>query len=250
MRGCERALLGVAAFTCGLGAYALALRPRILSWGATRDEVAATYPGDDLIPDATAGATRAATLPAPPESVWPWLVQMGCARGGWYSWDFLDNGGNPSADTIVQQWQHIVEGQHLERVGNPLDAGSGAPNWWSVTVLEANRTLVLHTAYSLLRVDPNAGVSAPGRVEGIWGFHLRPAAGDQTRLVVRTRSRGDRSCLGCLVTVMIGEPLHFVMQLRQLQNLLARTQSSAGESLLPGRCVPSQTRPHARPNGS
>jgi hypothetical protein len=71
--------------------YAVWLRPRMLSWGATADEVAHAYPGDELIRDATGSSTMATTLPAPPERVWTWLVQMGGDRGGWYSWDWLDN---------------------------------------------------------------------------------------------------------------------------------------------------------------
>ena len=64
-------------------------------------ELAGTYPGDELVPDPTGGATMATFLAAPPEEVWPWLVQMGGGRAGWYSWDWVDNGGEPSADHIV-----------------------------------------------------------------------------------------------------------------------------------------------------
>src|SRR5690606_16683183 len=85
------------------GAYTALVRPRLLRWGATREEANASYPGDDLIAYPTAQSTMAVSLPAPPEEVWPWLVQMGCGRAGWYSWDLLDNGGRPSADRIVPE---------------------------------------------------------------------------------------------------------------------------------------------------
>jgi hypothetical protein len=88
-------------------AYASWLRPRMLSWGATRSELTGTYPGDELVPDPTGGATMATFLSAPPEEVWPWLVQMGAGRAGWYSWDWVDNGGEPSADHIVPEWQTL-----------------------------------------------------------------------------------------------------------------------------------------------
>jgi hypothetical protein len=71
--------------------YALWVRPRLLTWGATHDEVSGTYPGDELLPDPAHSSTMATTLPAPPERVWPWLVQMGYDRAGWYSWDKLDS---------------------------------------------------------------------------------------------------------------------------------------------------------------
>jgi hypothetical protein len=82
-------------------------------WGATRDEIARAYPGDELVTDADSGATMATTLPAPPERVWPWLAQMGGDRGdrgGWYSWDWLDNSGESSADRIVPEWQSLEVG--------------------------------------------------------------------------------------------------------------------------------------------
>jgi hypothetical protein len=65
--------------------------------GATDQEVRRAMPGDQLIPDA-ASTTRAITITAPPEQVWPWLVQLGYGRAGWYSYDWIDNDGHPSAD--------------------------------------------------------------------------------------------------------------------------------------------------------
>lgn len=88
------------------------IRPRLLTWGATGDEISGHYPGDDLVRVPDGGATMATTLPAPPDSVWPWLVQMGGDRGGWYSWDYLDNGGGRSSDRTVPEWQTIEVGQH------------------------------------------------------------------------------------------------------------------------------------------
>ncbi|MDH6574679.1 hypothetical protein P3T29_000294 [Kitasatospora sp. MAP5-34] len=67
------------------------------------------------------------TLPEPPQEVWPWLVQMGCNRGGWYSWDRLDNGGRPSAGRIVREWQSLEEGQHLDSVPSGLMVHSRDP---------------------------------------------------------------------------------------------------------------------------
>lgn len=115
----------------------------MLSWGATRAEAIRPYPGDELVPEPDGGATMAATLPAPPEKVWPWLVQMGGGRGGWYSWDWLDNDRKPSAGHIEPEWQNLQVGQHLYRVPK------GPTNWWTVVILEPNRTLVLQTSYGL-----------------------------------------------------------------------------------------------------
>ena len=68
-----------------------------LRWGATPEEVASSLPGDELLPSARFVCTRAVTIAAPPAAVWPWLVQVGCGRAGWYSHDLLDNLARPSA---------------------------------------------------------------------------------------------------------------------------------------------------------
>lgn len=220
-------LTPLAGLSAALGAYALAVRPRLLSWGATPEEVAAACPGDELVPDPTGGATMATTLPAEPERVWAWLVQMGCGRGGWYSWDYLDNKGVPSADRVIPEWQHLEVGQHLDRVTNPLDPHPSASNYWTVKVVDPKRTLVLHTRYSLLEGDAKTGRPSRGTVEGTWSFHLKPAAGRRTRLVVRTRSRSERSWHSELLTVLFGEPVHFIMQSRQFGNLRRRLHARA-----------------------
>jgi hypothetical protein len=86
-------------------------RPWHLRWGATPTEVTSELPGDDLLPRAQFRCTRAVTIDAPPEAVWPWLVQVGCLRGGFYSNDLLDNLGRPSPRTIVPELQNLEVGQ-------------------------------------------------------------------------------------------------------------------------------------------
>jgi hypothetical protein len=85
--------------------YRACVRPRLTRWGATDEEVAGPYPGADLVPDGERGATMAVTIGVPPDRVWPWLVPLGGDRGGWYSWDHLDNAGRPSADRVHPEWQ-------------------------------------------------------------------------------------------------------------------------------------------------
>jgi len=159
-------------------------------------------------------------LPAPPERVWPWLAQMGCDRGGWYSWDWLDNNGKPSADRIVPEWQSLEAGRQLK----------GPANWWTVVVAEPNRTLVLRSSYWLPpghSSDPRSGPLPRAYLEGIWGFHLRPASGGRTRLVIRTRSRGRPRLFIRPFGLLVGEPVHFIMQTRQFRNLRTRVGAEA-----------------------
>ncbi|GAB3433594.1 hypothetical protein GCM10027517_00670 [Phycicoccus ginsengisoli] len=202
----------------GTTAYLLWVRPRILRWGATPAEQAASYPGDELVPVPTGGATMAATLPVRPEVLWPWLVQMGGDRGGWYSRDWLDNHGRPSADRIVPEWQHLEVGQRVARTSAP----GRAPGTFVVAALEPARTLVLRSTYGMftgLDLDPGASLRPRAWVDAMWGFHLRPVEGGATRLVVRTRSRGSPCPLGRALNVVLGELLHLFLQTRQFRNL-------------------------------
>lgn len=218
-----RRSLGVTA--AALTLYGIFLRPRMLTWGATAEEAGHNYPGDDLIPDPDGSSTMATTLPAPPQEVWPWLQQMGCNRGGWYSWDRLDNGGHPSAERIVPEWQRIEQGQHLDSVPS-------GEVWFTVAVLEPERTLVLRSQTALPSGRPFDGLDPdepPPRVyaDSIWGFHLRPEPGRRTRLVVRARGRSRPRPLTRPLDVLFWEPAHLIMQARQFHNLRTRVSVMA-----------------------
>lgn len=197
--------------------YAACVRPRLLTWGATHDEASGAYPGDEIIPDPAHCSTMATTLPAPPERVWPWLVQMGYDRAGWYSWDKLDHGGKPSACRIVPEWQNLHEGDRVNSMAHGRD-------WMTVAVLDPGRTLVLRSIYeapSFRTADPRSGPLSPARMDSIWGFHLRPAPGGGTRLVIRKRGRGPRAIIWPVG--LLYDPLHCIMQTRQFHNLRTRS---------------------------
>lgn len=103
--------IGVAALGAVLiGVYLRVIRPWQLHWGAAAAEVARAMPGDDVVKHPTFHATRAVTIQARPEEIWPWLVQMGVTRAGWYSYDWLDNLGKPSAQHIIPEWQQVAVG--------------------------------------------------------------------------------------------------------------------------------------------
>src|SRR6202030_2013598 len=100
-----------------IAALALIGRSRLLRWGATDEEIAALQPGDELIGDANVSATRAITIRRSPDVVWPWVAQLGQGRGGFYSYDFLENlvGCDiHSADRVVPEWQSIEVGAELK----------------------------------------------------------------------------------------------------------------------------------------
>ena len=135
---------------------------------ATRSERRRPLPGDALIPDPAATVMHAITIDAPPESIWPWLVQMGCGRAGWYSYDWVDNDGRPSAIEIVPSLQHVVP-------GDVMPALPGEKRSFIVAAVEAARDLIL--------VVP----AASGGFVVTWDFFLEPLAPGRTRLLVRGR---------------------------------------------------------------
>lgn len=120
-----------------LAMYLLVYRPQQLRWGATDEEVARTVPGDEIQPQPIFNATRAVTIDARPEQIWPWLVQIGYLCAGWYGYDWIDNDGLPSADRILPALQHL-------KVGDDLPIWRG--NNYKVVALEPNRFLVWESA--------------------------------------------------------------------------------------------------------
>jgi len=220
-------LVGAAAATAGV--YGLILRPRMVRWGATDDELKDPYPGRELVPDGIRTATMAVTIAAPPAKVWPWLIQMGYDRAGYYSWDHLDNGGRPSAKGIHPEWQDLSVGDHLSAMSptGPMDA-------WEVAALEPERFLGLRGLTDLRgrNLDP-AQPRPSGYLEGLWGFLLKELPDHRTRLVVGGYQAIRPRWLERLVNFWFFPPIHWTMQTRQFTNLtrnIESDQQKAGET--------------------
>ncbi|MEP7288200.1 MAG: hypothetical protein ABI947_20805 [Chloroflexota bacterium] len=90
--------------------YLRFVRPRQVRWGATESEIDRSMAGDEVIKSPTFNATRAVTIQAQPEHIFPWIMQMGVTRAGWYSIDLLDNLGKPSAEVILPEFQQLKPG--------------------------------------------------------------------------------------------------------------------------------------------
>jgi proline iminopeptidase len=212
-----RKLVGLA----GLGAavYVLAVRPRLVRWGASDEEVTRAYPGRELIPDGTRASTMAATIAAPPEQVWPWLVQMGWDRAGWYSWDRLDNGGRPSVREVHPEWQSLSVGDHLMD-WSPAGPIAGPISAWEVAALEPGRFSGLRGEMNLRgRILDPSQPRPPAYVDRLWGFLLEELPGDRTRLVVSGYQSIRPRWLEGLLNFWFYPPLHWTMQTRQFANL-------------------------------
>ncbi len=146
--------------------------------------------------------THGITIRARPTEIWPWLVQMGCRRAGWYSYDGLDNGGVPSAERIVPELQ-------LAGVGDIFPMTPTADDGFVVRAIEPECALVLADA---------AGSAT-------WTFVLEPIDGASTRLVTRVRAGSEHFAVGLLIGLVL-RPIHFGMQRRQLLNLKRRVAAT------------------------
>jgi hypothetical protein len=203
-----------------------ALRGRLLRWGATADEVRCSLPGDEIVPQPVWESTRAITIDASPDQVWPWLVQMGQGRGGLYSFDWLEN----LAGLEIHSTDRILPECQLVAVG---DAVRLAPDQDSVVValVEPERALVLRIADPQIGRALAVGDGAP--FAGSWAFVLQAQPGDRTRLLIRFRFEARTRLLGALGYPLMVEVPHFVMEWRMLHGIKERAERTRTAHLIP-----------------
>ena len=222
-RGLRKTMLvGAGAAAAGVGAWA-ALRRRTLAWGATCDEVVRPLPGDDLVANPLYVTTRAITVRAPAAAVWPWLVQLGQNRGGFYTYDVLENLMGldiHSADTIRPEWQDVHVGEDYVT----LDPDESMK--MTIAVLEPER------AFVILSGAPGEPPQAPGsffkgELEWSWAFVLDPVDERTTRLIIRCRAAWADTLAARLAKPALLEPVHFVMEERMLRGIRERAQLAA-----------------------
>jgi hypothetical protein len=177
------------------------LRHRHLTWGATPAEVGAAMPGDQLLPRAQYRTTRAITIGVPPEQVWPWLVQVGYRRAGWYAGDLLDNFARPSIRRIVPELQDIRIGQWLSMVPKPTE-----------------RTAFLVDSFDeaswLLWRTPNRS----------WSWRLTALPGGRTRVVTRMKTRYEWRRPLAPITLLLMECADYPMMRRMLRGIRDRAE--------------------------
>jgi hypothetical protein len=126
-----------------LFAFAPVYRRWHLRWGATDAEVAGAMPGDELVAEPSFNATRAITIDAPPEAVWPWLVQIGYGRAGFYSYDLFDNAARPSAERILPEYQEPKVGDWV-----PMASKVNETTAFKVKAFEQSRWLLWEKPHS------------------------------------------------------------------------------------------------------
>ena len=226
----KRIVVGSAIAAGSWAAYS-GVRQWYRTWGIDPAEAEKVLPGDELVAEPTACDTRGITIDAPPEAVWPWLVQMGYGRGGWYSYDAIDMKG-ASSDAILPEHQSIAVGDIV-----PTDPGGG----FVVKVVEPGQALVLYIDPEVLATRKEAPVPAtqapglavsgrfletatPPQFTAAWIFALEPLDGGRTRLIERFRVRMDGGTPASrFLAPVLGFGV-FVMTQRQMLGIKARAE--------------------------
>lgn len=198
---------GVAAALAGaVGIYIVFYRPRQLRWGATDEEIARGMPGDEIVARPVFNATRAVTVSARPAEIWPWLVQIGFGRAGWYSYDILDNLGRHSSEEILPEYQHLEPGDLI-----PL--GPGEASGLYVKEIRPNEWMVWWERR---------------RQATSWVWGLYPIDDDHTRLITRVRNDYHRTGLSNFIFgILLIEPADFPLMRKCMLGIKRRAENIA-----------------------
>ena len=231
---------GLASAAAGLVGYTFLVRPWHLKWGATDEELREPLPGDEALPNPEHQATHAITINAPVSDVWPWLVQLGQTRGGFYSYTWLENIVGcemRNADRVVPEWQTL-------RVGDVVWLHPKAPPL-PVIIVEPYRAIVLGGQGE--SVDDDTVV-----ISGTWGLYLKEIDENTTRLLIRNRGIHAPGPIGWLFNYAIFEPAHFIMERKMMLGIkeraeaLARERAKLAESSAAVEAIPEAFSTHAR----
>jgi len=193
--------------------YPLAIRPWQAQWGATSREIRTMLPGDELVPRPDFMSTRAITIFANPEEVWPWLVQMGQGRGGLYSYESLENlfGCDiHNADAILPEYQQL-------ETGDTIRLGPEGYPYFLVYQILPNEALVLTTD----------AIAASNGYRGCWIFALYPVENNITRLLIRSRSEYKFTIPNFFMWRGVVEPAQFIMERGMLKGIKQRVELQA-----------------------
>lgn len=177
--------------------YSWVIRPWQLTWGATSEEVTSTMPGDEYLISTNFNATRAVTITAKAEEIWPWLIQIGDKRGGWYSYDIFNNHGLPSAKKIISKYQHIAVGDKVSR------------GLW-IKDFRKNKWILLE------------GNNEHGKTT--WLMMLKPIDGNSTRYITRLRVQWHENTLSQRLTRLVYDMSQIIMVRKSMLEIKKRAE--------------------------
>ena len=223
MKRSRRFVVTAVALKALAAGYLFVLLPRLRRWGATAEEVSRTLPGDDLVGAPVYTTTHAITVRAPAAAVWPWLVQIGQNRGGFYGYDVLENLMRlkvHSADTVHPEWQDLRAGEDYVT----LDPGEDMK--MTIAILDPERAFVVRSG-APGEPPQEAGSFFRGELAWTWGFYLEPLDGSTTRLIIRSRASWRATVPAACARVLGLEPAHFVMEEGMLRGIRDRAERLA-----------------------
>jgi hypothetical protein len=210
-------------------AWARWFSPAMRGWGARPNDLYRPLPGDDLVPEPDMRHTRGITIAAPPEAVWPWLLQLGQGRGGLYSYDWLENLAGcdiQSVDSIVPELQGLA-------VGDIVSLRKGDMPAFLVSAIDPGRSLVMVARDPSTGAPAHADPDVPMAVDESWAFVLEPDGDGATRLLVRGRRRTRGARLDRVAWSLV-EAVSLPMERRMLLGIRDRAERTAGTALAGG----------------
>ncbi len=197
-----------------LAGYYLIARPWHMRWGATQEERTRPMPGDELVRKPVYVTNRAITIQAAPEEVWPWVVQIGMGRAGFYGYEWFER----LAELSISSVEHVIpEFQNLQP-GDVIPATRGLQ--LPVHAVKPNAALVIGS-------QPDA---PPGESSVSWSLGLYPEQDGSTRIVSRVRSAYLWKPGSPLPTLFLG-PLHFILERKMLRGIKQRAEAESGRGL-------------------
>jgi hypothetical protein len=216
-------LIGIAAAVLAalLAVYVAVLRPWHLRWGTTVVEATEILPGDDLLQGNLGQVTRAITIDAPPERIWPWLMQMGQDRGGFYSYTPLENmigADMPEVHRLRPNWYARVPGETVWFATPKRFDGQGK---MVAAIVDVPRAFVMVMPDDWRRISDGGHGS-----HGSWGFVLAPVDAGHTRFIARLRSGPPPNLRARLAGSLFWEPAHFVMERKMLLTIKRLAEST------------------------
>ena len=201
--------------------YDRLLRPWHQRWGLTRNELGRSWPGDELVPNACTDATHGVTINAPASQIWPWVVQIGQDRAGFYSYTQLENLVGcemRNASQIVPEWQQRQVGDMVWMA--PKHKFNGVARM-EIALLELNRAMILVPPRDVPQFDRPGGVA-----NSSWGFVLKPIDERSTRLIMRARGERSPRLHDRVIGYTFWEPAHFIMERKMMLSIKDRVEST------------------------
>ena len=202
----RRGIAAGAGVVAAAGAFVGLYRPWHLRWGANDAEVRMAMPGDDAIERPAFNGTRAITIGASGEDVWPWIVQVGFGRAGFYSYDLLDNLGKPSAERIIPELQDVQVGTWIPMAGLVND----------------------ETAFKVAGFAPNDWMLWT-KAASTWAWRLIPTEDGRTRLITRVRCQYRWTRPTIITDLLLMELGDFPMIQKMLRGIKRRAEALAAE---------------------